>query len=48
MMHTAGRHIALYIDPGNGTLIWQTVMAVAAGGLFRFRKFFLNMFRNKR
>lgn len=43
-----GSQIALYVDPGSGTLIWQTLMAVAVGGAFRFRNFFAGFFRRKK
>lgn len=29
-----------YIDPGAGVLLWQSIVAVAVGGLFYVRRFF--------
>jgi hypothetical protein len=29
-----------YIDPGVGTLIWQSIAAVALGSLYYVRRFF--------
>jgi len=28
---------ALYVDPGSGSVLWQALCAVIAGGLFSFR-----------
>ena len=48
MLNSSTRVTALYVDPGSGALIWQTVLAVVAGGVFRFRSFFLNLVKRKK
>jgi hypothetical protein len=35
----------LYIDPGNGALLLQVLLAALTGALFYFRKFFLRFKR---
>ena len=48
MLFNPTPQIALYVDPGSGALIWQTVMAVLVGGIFKFRSFFFTLFRRKK
>jgi len=40
-------HIALYIDPGSGSILWQAVSATILGGLVTFRSRIAEMFRKR-
>jgi membrane associated rhomboid family serine protease len=37
-------HLAAYIDPGSGALIWQALVAGFVGAAFYFRRFFSRLF----
>jgi hypothetical protein len=41
------RSALAYVDPGTGAIIWQSMLAMAAGVLFSFRR--INMwFKNRK
>ena len=40
----AESHLAAYIDPGSGALIWQALVAGFVGAAFYFRRFFSRLF----
>lgn len=35
-----------YVDPGSGTLVWQTLLAAFVGAMFYFRRF-ITWFKSK-
>jgi hypothetical protein len=39
--------IALYIDPGSGSMLWQAVAATVLGGLVTFRTRIAEVFRKR-
>lgn len=40
-------HLALYIDPGSGAILWQAASATILGGLVTFRSRIVELFRKR-